>query len=171
VVADLRDPVINASEAKGDSYDGIRNLTGSVYGDTLSGNASNNVLSGAKGADILSGRDGNDSLVGNQGNDRLLGGRGDDILNGGLGNDSLTGGADADTFRFNGGKDVIEDFEGDFLAFAPSLWGGALLDAQQILAFASVAGTKTVFDFGQSGMLTLEEYTNLPALEAVISTF
>jgi Ca2+-binding RTX toxin-like protein len=69
VTASLADPSVNTGDAAGDSYDGIENLTGSVYNDTLIGDGNNNVLDGYLG---------NDTLVGGAGADTLIGGDGDD---------------------------------------------------------------------------------------------
>ncbi len=74
-----------------DQLDGIENLTGSKFGDTLSGFQGGNLLDGGVGNDILSGFGGNDILIG---------GKGADILIGGAGADVMTGGKDADIFRF-----------------------------------------------------------------------
>ncbi len=70
VVADLALPAGNVSEAAGDTYAGVENLTGSAFGDTLSGDA---------GANVLMGRDSDDALVGRGGADRLVGGAGTDV--------------------------------------------------------------------------------------------
>jgi len=74
-----------------DQLDGIENLTGSRFDDTLSGFQGGNLLDGGVGNDLLSGFGGNDILIG---------GKGADILIGGAGADVMTGGKDADIFRF-----------------------------------------------------------------------
>ena len=65
ITADLADPSRNTGSATGDTYDGVENLVGSNFGDTLIGDTGDNVL------------------VGGSGNDRLIGGAGADVLNGG----------------------------------------------------------------------------------------
>lgn len=77
---------------------GIRNVTGSVFDDTLTGNRDNNVLYGF---------DGNDTLSGLQGDDVLLGGAGDDWIFGGIGNDLILGGTGADTMYGGTGDDLM----------------------------------------------------------------
>ena len=81
-----------ASGADGnDFFQGIENLTGSAFADSLGGNNLANVLDGG---------DGNDGLRGNGGDDTLLGGNGNDFLNGSAGNDIVNGGAGFDRAAF-----------------------------------------------------------------------
>lgn len=61
-------PVLTSGDAGGDSYDGIENLTGSSYDDSLIGNAGNNWLRGDSGDDTLEGMEGADRLDGGSGN-------------------------------------------------------------------------------------------------------
>ncbi|HGY9627566.1 TPA: beta strand repeat-containing protein, partial [Pseudomonas putida] len=70
----------NTGGAGTDTLNGIENLIGSDYNDTLTGNGGDNLLIGGLG---------NDTLSGGAGNDVLLGGLGDDTLNGGTGNDTF----------------------------------------------------------------------------------
>ena len=100
-------------------------------------------LFGKGGADTLKGDNGNDVLNGGSGNDLLLGGKGKDVLRGDGGNDILRGQAGRDTFVFDGGADVVADFSGDRLRFDDALWGGGARTKAQIMAFASVAGSKS----------------------------
>jgi Ca2+-binding RTX toxin-like protein len=116
----------NTGGAGSDTLDGIENLRGSAFADTLKGNSGPNVLTGLAGNDSLSGFGGADQLLGGDGNDTLRGGPGADVLNGGNGNDvldggdgndTLLGGAGNDVFRFSatpgpGHVDVIADFGG-----------------------------------------------------------
>ena len=98
------------------------NVDGSEMSAALkySSNSEDNLISGGKGADSILGNGGNDSIFGNAGNDKIFGGYGDDVLDGGAGNDSilggsgnntLTGGVGNDTFYFEGGEDIITDYE------------------------------------------------------------
>ena len=78
-----------------DTLEGIENLVGSNFNDSLIGDGHSNLISGGLGSDVLNG------------------GGGDDFLIGGLGNNTLTGGSGADTFEWlkgNSGHDVITDF-------------------------------------------------------------
>jgi len=85
----------NTLGAGTDTLNGIENLVGSNFNDTLTGDAGNNRIDGGLSNDVLNG------------------GGGDDLLIGGLGNNTLTGGSGADTFQWragNSGHDVITDF-------------------------------------------------------------
>ncbi|WP_417210007.1 LamG-like jellyroll fold domain-containing protein [Antarctobacter sp.] len=76
VIADLGDAGLNLGEARGDTYLGIENLTGSRFGDSLRGDDAANLLSGQAGDDTLVGRAGDDVLIGGPGRDRLIGATG-----------------------------------------------------------------------------------------------
>lgn len=124
--------------AAGDTYDGIEDVFGSQFSDTISGDGGNNSLNGflgndtiyagagqdtvvgGDGADQLFGSVGNDSVYGGEGNDRLYGGENNDIilgaegadsLYGGSGDDALSGGAGADSFDGGDGDDVLSYFD------------------------------------------------------------
>jgi Ca2+-binding RTX toxin-like protein len=88
VIVSLTDPALNTGEAKGDTYNSIENLAGSVFKDTLDGSAGANSIDGGNGNDIVSGLAGNDALYGGDGDDTLSGGAGADKLNGGVGTDT-----------------------------------------------------------------------------------
>ena len=87
VVADLISTGSNTGDAAGDTYFGIENLYGSLYGDELNGTNESNVIHGYYGNDKLSGHGGNDQLWGDDGDDILYGDAGSDYLDGGAGND------------------------------------------------------------------------------------
>jgi Ca2+-binding RTX toxin-like protein len=63
-----------AGDAAGDTYDGIENLRGSDFGDTLEGDVGENELTGGKGDDSLKGGSGDDLYVFGRGdgNDTIL---------------------------------------------------------------------------------------------------
>lgn len=85
--ADLQVALYNTGFAAGDTYAGVEDLYGSVFGDTLLGDTGANVIWGDAGDDPwLDGRLGNDTLFGGVGNDVLIGGAGADFLDGGAGN-------------------------------------------------------------------------------------
>ena len=65
-------------DAEGDTFNGIENLTGSIYADILWGDDGVNELMGMDGADVLRGLSGNDTLDGGAGADTMEGGTGDD---------------------------------------------------------------------------------------------
>ena len=96
-------------DAEGDTFNGIENLTGSIYADTLWGDDGINELMGMDGNDVLQGYGGDDRLHGGNGNDTLAGMDGADMLNGGAGADTMQGGTGDDTYYVdNGADDVIE---------------------------------------------------------------
>jgi Ca2+-binding RTX toxin-like protein len=69
VVASLANPTLNTSDASGDSYVSIENLSGSSYGDTLTGDGNANSIAGNAGNDALEGLGGADTLDGGSGTD------------------------------------------------------------------------------------------------------
>lgn len=85
-----------------DSLTGIRNATGSAYGDLIEGNANANVLDGGAGADTINGAGGNDTITGGDGDDLVIQSstQGRDFVDGGIGSDTyqLNGDASAETF-------------------------------------------------------------------------
>ncbi len=84
VTVDLVNPGANTSDAAGDTYVSIQNLTGSTLADALRGDQGNNSILGGAGNDILEGRGGNDVLNGGIGSDTFVfaNGFGKDIING-----------------------------------------------------------------------------------------
>lgn len=162
VVADFVKSANNTGHAAGDTYVQVENLVGSAFSDTLAGNGADNRIQGGRG---------NDTLIGRGGDDTMLGGSGKDTFNGGAGNDTMTGNKGVDTFIFNGGADVITDFNGDRLELTNALWGDPALTKAEVLAFASVVGSDTVFDFGGGNTLTLEDYTDIAGLETLMSLY
>ncbi|MGJ0412653.1 hypothetical protein NG764_09345 [Aliarcobacter cryaerophilus] len=75
---------------------GIENLGGTGYGDTLIGNDSSNKIYGYSGNDLLQGRGGIDYLYGGASQDILVGGDDDDFLYGEEDNDTFYGGKGKD---------------------------------------------------------------------------
>ena len=80
--------IFSGGDAEGDDFQGIEDLTGSSFNDTLVGNIRANVLTGNAGNDFLNGDKGSDTLLGGDGNDTLIGGFGQDTLDGGDGIDT-----------------------------------------------------------------------------------
>ena len=112
------------SEALGDTYSEIENLTGSIYSDNLIGDTNANILKGNAGDDWLVGDTGDDVLIGGAGVDRLDAGGGDDSLDGGLGDDLLDGGDGKDTLAGGDGRDHLRG-DTQITGFDDVLSGGA----------------------------------------------
>ena len=87
-IADLLNETANRGAALGDHYEGVENLIGSNFDDSLRGDNGDNAIWGGNGSDLLFGRNGDDQLFGERGNDTLTGNTGADILDGGIGNDT-----------------------------------------------------------------------------------
>ncbi|MEP4884870.1 MAG: hypothetical protein ABJ215_00740, partial [Alphaproteobacteria bacterium] len=75
-------------DAAGDTFNGIENIIGSEYGDSLGGDGGDNTIWGNGGDDWVFGANGDDFLFGGAGHDWLSGGRGADALDGGDGTDT-----------------------------------------------------------------------------------
>ena len=114
VTVSLISDMASGGDAAGDDLDGIENLSGSAYADTLLGDNGANVLQGWGGNDSLKGWGGDDTLWGGLGDDFLYGMSGADTLRGEDGNDYLDGGYGADTMFGGIGSDTfIVDNAGD----------------------------------------------------------
>ncbi len=104
VVVSLMNNSIQSGDAKGDTFDGIENVTGSTHADELTGD---------DGVNTLIGSDGDDTLFGLNDNDELDGGDGSDILDGGKGMDKMLGGADDDTYIVDSSMDSAFEAVGE----------------------------------------------------------
>lgn len=161
LVIDLQFAANNSGEAAGDSYHGIEDLAGGAGNDLVFGSIG--------GGNRLFGREGADKLYGRSGDDYLNGGSGGDRLDGGVGDDTLRGGTHADTFVFNHGNDVIEDFseaQQDRIAIDDSMITAVMgmSGAQVVDSFAQAYGSMVIFDFGNSDTLTLAGVTSTDGL-------
>ena len=83
IVLDLVNSANSSGDATGDSLNGVENIWGSVYNDTIRSNLS-----------------GGGQVYGFEGNDVLVGFSGNDVFYGGTGSDTITTGAGADDIFF-----------------------------------------------------------------------
>jgi Ca2+-binding RTX toxin-like protein len=130
-----------------DDLDGIEQVDGSNYCDTIIGSVSDNTIAGMNGDDFIealdgfddvsggsgddtinggtendeiSGYSGNDSLLGDSGQDSLWGGSGNDFVSGGGDNDEIGGDAGNDSLYGGTGHDTINGENGDDLLYGES---------------------------------------------------
>ena len=152
VTANLGNSVVNTGEAAGDIYNGIENLYGSNFDDTLTGDALNNIIWGRTGDDSLNGGGGNDRLIGGVGSDTLRGGQGNDILFGQDGDDNLYGSEGNDYLYGDVGNDYLNGGFG-----LDTLYGGEGADRLYGLADNDTLNGDAGNDFlyGGSGSDTL----------------
>ncbi len=141
--------------------------------DILLGRAGNDNMDGETGGDLIMGGAGNDHLKGGSGQDVLHGGDDDDRLAGGAGDDILFGDAGADSFIFNGGTDLIADYEQgvDDIELDASLWTG-LTSAQDVLTvYGQINGTEVTIDLGDGNILQINGVTDFNTLATDIALF
>ncbi|SIT87491.1 type I secretion C-terminal target domain (VC_A0849 subclass) [Yoonia rosea] len=141
-----------------DGTDANETLFGSDRFDLIFAGGGNDTVSGAQGDDTILGRAGDDTLNGGDGADTLVGGIGDDWLDGGNGHDWLNGGAGADTFVFNGGVDVIADFEQgiDQIVLDPGLWTGLTSAADLLFVYGTYEDGRMTIDFSDGNILHID---------------
>ncbi|MCZ4354922.1 hypothetical protein O4H61_20675, partial [Roseovarius aestuarii] len=158
--------------ANNDVVEGFEGASGSNVGDDIiKGTDGANKIQTYGGDDKLHGRGGDDSLVGGAGNDSLYGASGSDTMKGGSGQDYLDGGsgtgtdylyggADEDEFHFDRGEgyDIIKDFEDDIDTIAFDNFS-YLSTASDALGYATEVDGDVVFDFGEDGMVLVENAT------------
>ncbi|WP_299505664.1 Ig-like domain-containing protein [uncultured Roseobacter sp.] len=152
----------------GEGHDNIKGgsgddtLRGDAGMDSLFGGLGNDTLVGGADNDQLFGGQSDDALAGGEGDDRLSGGMGDDLLDGGAGNDLMKGGSGIDTFVFNGGMDVIQDFDVGFVGqilVRPS--DQIVIDIEgtesfeDLLGIASQSDQSLIFAFSDDNSLAL----------------
>lgn len=132
VVVDLANVSANVGDAKGDTYTGIENVTGSRFHDTINGDT---------GANTLHGSDGNDSL------------------NGRAGADIMTGGAGSDTFVFakNHDADRVSDFQNNVDQIR--LLNLGVTSFAEAKTYATQSGTNVIFNFGNGDTLRIDNTT------------
>jgi Ca2+-binding RTX toxin-like protein len=166
VTIDLSLPtqVSTGTEANGDYYYQIENVTGSAFNDTLKGNSGNNILEGGAGADVINGSTGTDTAsyanAGQGGvvdlNLTVQASAGTDADGDQLtGIENLAGSAFDDTLIGNGSANTLEGGLGNDL-----LVGGAGADK-----FIGGLGTDTVsYQGSTSGIVADMSYYSLTGL-------
>ena len=130
IVASLENSTENSgTDAAGDTYDSIENLTGSIYNDTLTGNTNTNTLDGGAGDDTLVGGAGADILIGGEGSDTASYAGANavrvnlsDPTNATLGNTGFAIGDTYNSIENLKGSDGSDTLIGD--AHSNKLWGG-----------------------------------------------
>ena len=149
---DLQNNTASRSWAYNDDIRDFESASGSRTGD--------DVMLGTNGYNLLRGNGGDDKLYGRGGGDKLYGGDGADFLDGGggSGTDLLYGGDGADVFEFDRGEgiDIIKDFENNVDTINLDNFDFGDGDAYD---YATQVGADVVFDFGDDGMLTVENTT------------
>ncbi|MEB8385784.1 hypothetical protein OO012_00970 [Rhodobacteraceae bacterium KMM 6894] len=148
---DLRDNEISRSWGSNDTINSFESASGSKTGDDR--------MLGSDEANTLQSYGGDDALYGRGGHDKLRGGDGEDYFDGGHGDDLLWGGDDEDVFHFDRGegKDIIKDFENNVDTI--ELDNFAFANTAAALAIATEAGGNVIFDFGEDGMLIIDNAT------------
>ncbi|MDP1909204.1 MAG: calcium-binding protein, partial [Hyphomicrobium sp.] len=115
-----------------DIFDGVKEVRGSNFGDSIYGNDDDNIIDGFSGNDLLDGRGGDDDLH---------------------------GGSGADTFVYTTGADTVEDFnraDGDRIDLSGVPGVHSLADVTFV-----TEGSNTLIDFGERGTLDLRGVTTL----------
>ncbi|MGR3802320.1 calcium-binding protein [Marinibacterium profundimaris] len=160
---DMADPTASSGVAWGDRFVSVEMVIAGAGDDVLRGDAQANALRGGAGDDVLRGRAGDDALFGEDGRDLLIGEAGDDRLH---------GGADADTFRFNGGHDVILDLTPeDRIEISDRFARGASLTEDDLRDSATLIDGTLVLDFGPAHSLTLAGQAELEAILHLVSGY
>ncbi|WAB96801.1 retention module-containing protein [Pseudomonas putida] len=134
-----------------ETLNGIHNLVGSDYGDTLIGNSADNVLDGGAGNDVLKGGGGNDILIGGPGNDSMTGGNGNDTFvwhKGDTGHDTVTdftpGSDKLDLSQLLQGEHGTAASLDDYLHFKVSGTGADVVSTIEVSSVAGAAPVQTI---------------------------
>lgn len=110
--------IANISNSSSDyANDTLVNIEGYLgvegFSNTITGSSADEQIAGGQVDDELNGGGGADVLVGFEGDDLLNGDGGADVIVAGLGDDTISGGSGRDQFifEFEGGDNVLTDFE------------------------------------------------------------
>jgi len=146
------------------TLNGIHNLIGSDYGDTLIGDSSDNLIDGGKGNDILIGGAGNDTLTGGSGNDTFVWQKGDS------GHDTVTdftpGSDKLDLSQLLQGEHATATSLDDYLHFKVS---GAGTNVVSTIEVSSTAGAAPVQTIDLAGVDLAQHYGVTAGAGGVIS--
>jgi Ca2+-binding RTX toxin-like protein len=136
IVIDMTDASKSTGDAKGDTFDGIEYVSGTMGHDTIVGGAAGQTLDGGEGDDVLMGGAGADTFWGHTGFDTVVYGgtvavkidlqnstqndgaaRGDrfsaiDAIVGSQGNDTISGSSANESFSGGEGNDVLNGGQG-----------------------------------------------------------
>ena len=141
----------NTGGAGTDTLNGIENLIGSDYNDSLTGDGNANLLRGGLGNDALNGGGGNDVLIGGPGNNTLTGGDGNDIFlwqQGNSGRDVVTDftpGTDRlDLSQLLQGENATSASLDDYLHFKVTGSGAGVVSTIEVSAVAGAAPTQII---------------------------
>ncbi|PJK27374.1 beta strand repeat-containing protein, partial [Minwuia thermotolerans] len=103
-----------------DTLSGIENVTGSIFGDTITGDSLDNFIDPGAGDDVIFGGAGNDTVDFTSGSDSISGGAGDDSLGGGAEADTISGDAGNDAIDGGFGNDLLSGGDGADSVFGSS---------------------------------------------------
>jgi Ca2+-binding RTX toxin-like protein len=132
-----------------DTLNGIEEIDGTNYNDTITGDAGANYLGGLNGIDTLNGGDGNDTFAGGSGNDTMNGGTGSDTVTFDLSGAGVTLNLATDVATRGSETDRIVDIENAIGSnFADTLRGDAAVNQ-----LFGLGGTDTLYGEGGRDVL------------------
>lgn len=139
ITIDLAAGTASGGDATGDSFSGVRSVTGTSYNDSIGGDSQNNTLVGGGGNDTISGGDGGDIIYTyNQGTGAIsvpAYASNIDLVDGGNGNDAIYENSD------DGGSTVLGGDGADFIQlWAGQAFGGNGNDSITAPGFGSICG-------------------------------
>lgn len=123
VRVDLLGVLSGIGDASGDVFDGIEDLTGGDFNDTLFGDDIGNIIDGGADGDFIRGKGGDDTILGGGGDDTIRGDDGSDNVHAGDGDDYVKAANGFDTVEGGAGADSLyggDDGSLDLLTYAGS---------------------------------------------------